>query len=162
MFLQGTIHDECGEYKDAVSCLTESLNIGTDSWGSDSLEVSNCFNSLGNVHWKCGEVEYASVCYTKCLTIRCNTKNTLGVANTKNNIGAILVSVGLKHPAQAFYAEALRIKTNELGCDNIEVARTLCNLGQLLIEEHSSKAALKYFKEGKYISFFNLKYVFHD
>ena len=98
--------------------------------GND-LELSNGLNSLGNLLRNVSDFKQALDCYDQSLTIRTGLGDELLVANTKNNIGAVLSAMEDLDRAMAFSAEALRIKTERLGCDSIETARALVNVSCL-------------------------------
>lgn len=105
-------------------------------------------NALGNAHRNRLEFARALRCYEESLRIRLKAGEELSVANTKNNIGAVLVALEQNDRAKAFYADALRIKTKVLGKKNTETARTLFNLGQLYVEEKANDVGLRLLREG--------------
>lgn len=141
-------HDKIGEYDKSIECFGEVLRLGKKIWGMNHIELSNILNSVGNVHRNRGEVRRALKCYEESLRIRSQSGDKLGVANSKNNIGALFMSMDRTETARRFYAEALRIKTEVLGPDNIETSRTLYNLGQVYVAEKKYAQGLRFFTEG--------------
>jgi tetratricopeptide (TPR) repeat protein len=94
----------------------------------EDLELSNALNSLGNLLRNASDFEQALDCYDQSLAIRIELGDQLKIANTKNNIGAVLSAMEELDRAMAFTAEALRIKTERLGCDSVETGRALVNV----------------------------------
>lgn len=72
------------------------------------MELSNVLNSLGNAHRNRSEFKKALRCYEESLRVRVKSGEELSIANTKNNIGAVLATLEQPARAQAFYADALR------------------------------------------------------
>ena len=140
-------HDKLGDYDQAIDCFGDVLKLGRRLWGPNDVELSNALNSLGNVHRNRGELRRSLRCYEESLRIRQLAGDRLSVANTKNNIGAIFTSMDQISHARQFYADALRIKTDELGVKHIETARTLYNMGQLYVADKQYKKSLDFFEE---------------
>ena len=76
------------------------------------------------------DLERALDCYEQSLTLRIELGDELTIANTKNNLGAVLSAMQDLDRAMAFSAEALRVKTERLGCDSIETGRALVNVSR--------------------------------
>jgi tetratricopeptide (TPR) repeat protein len=141
-------HDKLGEYDKSIECFGEVLRLGKRIWGMHHVELSNILNSVGNVHRNRGEVRRALKCYEESLRIRSQAGDELSVANSKNNIGALFMSMDQTDKARRFYAEALTIKTEVLGADSIETSRTLYNIGQVYVTEKKYSDGLRFFTEG--------------
>jgi tetratricopeptide (TPR) repeat protein len=123
----GTVHERMGDHANALSCFQESVQILKAVQGED-LELSDALNSMGNLLRSVSEFERALDCYDQSLTIRIELGDQMKIANTKNNIGAVLSAIEELDRAMAFSAEALRIKTERLGCDSVETGRALVNV----------------------------------
>ena len=123
----GAVYESRGDQANALSCFQESVQILKAVTGED-LELSNALNSLGNLLRNASDFEQALDCYDLSLAIRLELGDQLKIANTKNNIGAVLSAMEELDRAMAFSAEALRIKTERLGCDSVETGRALVNV----------------------------------
>jgi tetratricopeptide (TPR) repeat protein len=123
----GTVYEKMGDHKMAFSCFQESIQLLT-STHRDDRELSNALNSMGNLLRSDSNNDRALDCYDKSLTIRDQLGDELMIANTKNNIGAVLAAVKVFDRAMAFSAQALRIKTDRLGCECVETGRALVNV----------------------------------
>jgi tetratricopeptide (TPR) repeat protein len=143
-------HDKIGDYDKSIECFGDVLRLGRKLWGMNHMELSNILNSVGTVHRNRGEIKRAMKCYEESLRIRSKLHAELCVANTKNNIGALFISMDRPDHARRFYAEALRIKTEILGPENIETSRSLYNVGQLYVAEKDFRTGLRFFQEGTY------------
>ncbi len=123
----GAVYESRGDQANSVSCFQESVQILKAVAGED-LELSNALNSLGNLLRNASDFEQALDCYDQSLAIRIELGDQLKIANTKNNIGTVLSAMEELDRAMAFSAEALRIKTERLGCDSVETGRALVNV----------------------------------
>jgi tetratricopeptide (TPR) repeat protein len=123
----GTVYESIGDHAKAISSLQESVQILKTVRGED-LELSNALNSLGNLLRNVSDFHQAMDCYDQSLAIRIELGDQVKIANTKNNIGAVLSALEELDRAMAFSAEALRIKTVHLGCNSVETGRALVNV----------------------------------
>jgi len=123
----GTVYESIGDHAKAISSFQESVQILKTVQGED-LELSNALNSLGNLLRNVTDFHQALNCYDQSLTIRIELGDQVKIANTKNNIGAVLLALEELDRAMAFSAEALRIKTVQLGCNSVETGRALVNV----------------------------------
>ena len=146
LYRTGALYEKLGEPEKALSCFEETAKIFKVTGGND-LELSTALNSMGNLLRNMSNFERALSCYDQSLKIRMGLGDEL-IANTKNNIGAALSAMEDLDRAMAFSAEALRLKTLQLGCDSVETGRTLVNMGQLFLDQKQYTSAMKYFQEG--------------
>ena len=123
----GAVYERIGDHAKAIIHFQQSVQILKAVQGDD-LELSNSLNSMGNLLRSVSEFGQALDCYDQSLTIRIELGDQLKIANTKNNIGAVLSAMEEYDRAMAFSAEALRIKTERLGCDSVETGRALVNV----------------------------------
>jgi tetratricopeptide (TPR) repeat protein len=146
---QGVVYDRLEVFDKAVESYSDVLKSWRKLWGPDHVELADVLNSLGNAYRKQSEPQKALRCYEECLRIRLIAGDEIQVANTKNNIGAVLATLDEKMRAKAFYAHALRLKNDVLGQFHVETARTIYNIGQLFAEEKKFDQGLRFFHESK-------------
>lgn len=143
----GTVYERTGDQNRALTCFQQSIHILKEFGGSD-VEISNALNSMGNILRNSSDFEQALASYDQSLTIRTKIGDDLLIANTKNNIGAALSATDKVDDAMSFAAEALKVKTEKLGPDNVETGKALINVGQLYLSKKDHFVAQQFFQEG--------------
>ena len=79
---------------------------------------------MGNLHKALGNIRLAIDFYSQSFQIRKRIGDSLTIANTKNNIGAVLAALGKTERAKGFYSKALQTKTAKLGADHTGASST--------------------------------------
>lgn len=147
---KGKAHEKCAEFDTAKKIFLDSLDIGNDILEKNDRMRSEILNSLGDSYCNTGEIYESINCYKECLIIRQKQHDSLAISNTKHRIGSLFVRLNILDRAKAYYFDSIYTRTKELGCDNLEVAKSLYDIGKLFqIHSDESKKALKYIKEGK-------------
>lgn len=125
----GTVYEQLGDHKMALSSFQESVQLlsGTNC---DDRELSSALNSMGDLLMSYHNIDQALDCYCKSLTISTKLGDDLMIANAKTNIGTVLSAKKVFDRAISFSAQALFIKTNQLGCDSAETGGALVKVSR--------------------------------
>lgn len=147
-------------YGEALKILDLISNDNKENFQSADGLVGDILLSLGNVHTKKGSYDQAIKLYKESLNIKRFRRDNVGVACVKDHIGDLFKSARVANIARsrAFYSDALRLKTKNLGCDNQDIATTLTKLAKLFVDHDPKelKFAERLLNEGKifYVQYF--------
>jgi len=125
------------------------LQTSLDGAKPNSPQVGEIHSLLGQVYRQIGDPKRAGLHCSECLRIRQGFSDHRGIADIKGDIGELLVSAGFIDSARVFLADALGAKTMDYGCDDVEVAHSLCSMAKLLVKGEP-KEAQRYLQEGEF------------
>jgi tetratricopeptide (TPR) repeat protein len=133
------IYYKNGQHEEAVPVGTEALDYARHNYKEDThmlLVVSSLLNCLGVLHFhipNC-DADTAMAFYEESLTIRRailgENSETKEIATTLNNIGRVYYMKGEHGVALSIYDEALKMRRERFGNNNLDVAATVYNAGQ--------------------------------
>lgn len=111
----------------------------------NELELSHCYNNIGNICWINGELERATNNYEKALTIQRALSAQRDIASTLSNLGSIRCLRQDFDGGIPMYKESVEIKKrlNDLP----ELARTYNNLSVAYFEQDQLTIAHDYLKQ---------------
>ncbi len=111
----------------------------------NELELSHCFNNIGNLHWIAGDLKGAAQDYHRALEIQRRLNVRRDIASTLSNLGTVMAVQQDLEPAIELYEESIAIK-RELN-DRLELARSLNNLARASLDADRIAKAREYLKE---------------
>ena len=140
------VHEELGEYAQAIVFYEKALGLFVDVYGDNSPSVAEIYNKLGNVYFYQHEHEKGGEYFDKALAMQIGFYGDNGsrVGYTLNNIGNMLKAQGQHNKAREMYSRSLTIILEKTGEDNLYTARTLLNMASLEKWDHNFETALKY------------------
>ena len=125
----------------------------------DDVRVATILNSLGHLHIVFNDSGKSAEFLSECLQMMSQSNDAVATSMVKDNIATLFASEKSSRQSEIFYAESLYNKTRCLGCDHIEVARTLCSLARLYSATRSPNVTLRYLQEGKYLNFSYIRHI---
>jgi len=122
-----------GDYKEAESVLTRSLQINTKNAGENHPTVAKTLVNLADLYRQQGRTDEAQVFYRRAATI---LQKTLGpedplLAMTLNSLGALFADKGDYYQAQAMYEQAITILQKAQLADSADMAYVVNNLANV-------------------------------
>jgi tetratricopeptide (TPR) repeat protein len=140
-------HDSEREYAEIQQRLLPHANylISRESgrWQSDTIDMWNALNSIGNLYTHQGKLKEAEEIYQRALE---GKKKALGPDHsstlaTVNNLGLLYSHQGKPKEAEEMYQRALAGKEKALGPDHLSTLNTVNNLGLLYSHQGKPKEA---------------------
>jgi len=111
----------------------------------DELELSHCFNNIGNMHWLNGDLAEAEINYETALEVQKNLGAERDIASSMSNLGTIKFMRQKYDECIQLLRESMRIKRKLK--DYGEVARTANNLSAVYFELGQLELAKEYLDE---------------
>ena len=74
------------------------------------MELAQSYNLMGAINWNRSKYDEALLCHKKCLTLREDCNDELGVAASFNNLGLVYRSMGRVKEALESFTKSMRIK----------------------------------------------------
>ncbi len=118
----------------------------------DDVRLATILNSLGNLYIVLNDTSKSAEFLSECMQMMLQSNDTMTTSMVKDNIATLFACEKFSRQSEILYAESLYDKTRLLGCDHIEVARTLCCLARLYSATSSPEVALRYLQEGKFMN----------
>ncbi|AKJ39643.1 tetratricopeptide repeat protein [Methanosarcina barkeri] len=135
----GIIHQEQGNYKEAVNKYNQSLKIAEEL--GDKRGTAQALHQLGNVHLLQGNYGEAVKKYKQALKIFEDMEDKSEIATTLHQLGVINHQQGNYEEAVKKYNKSLKLK-EELG-DKRRIAITLHQLGNIYYDQGNYEEAVK-------------------
>ena len=144
----GWIYADKGEYGKALECYTKALQIKTELFRKNHLDVDIAvsYNNIGSVYCSLSYYDKALEYYDFALEILTGFfgENYPDVATLFNNIGYIYFIQGGYKKALEYYSHALKIRTGLFGENHPDVAISYNNIGDIYSDMEDYKKALEY------------------
>ena len=144
----GIIYADKGEYGKALEYYTKALQIKTELFGKNHLDVdiATSYNNIGHVYCFLNYSDKALEYYNFALEILTEFfgENYPDVATLYNNIGYIYFIQGDCEKALGYYSHALKIRTGLFGEKHPDVAVSYNNIGDIYSDKEDYKTALEY------------------
>jgi CHAT domain-containing protein len=129
-----------GYYSKSEKILTENLEFTKESFGKESIEYAEALVTLAIPYYYRSQYSEAELLYTQALEIILKISgNEILEENTKNNLAALYLKIGLYEESIVYFKEIIR---NE---ETINNALTYNNYAQNLFELGEKDSALIYF-----------------
>ena len=144
----GLIYADKGEYGKALECYTKALQIKTELFGKNHLDVDIAvsYNNIGSVYCSLSYYDKALEYYDFALEILTGFfgENYPDVATLYNNIGYIYFIQGNYEKSLEYYSHALKIRTGLFGENHPDVSISYNNIGDIYSNMEDYKKALEY------------------
>ncbi len=145
LFNLGVSLNAKGSPDKAIRCFVKALRISKEKLGEDHLDVADTYERIAESYKLLLKNDDAKIYYEKSLSIR---KQITGGGDTKSaaimqQLGQLHLLEGLLDDAERAFKEAVRIHTMQSG-EDLMVAESMYNLGQLYIARKDGVKALKY------------------
>lgn len=123
--------------------------IVEETYGPDSIEVSNCLYYIGIFYYEEEQYEKALLCTERALLNRSRKlgSNHISCGDCHFNIGLICKCLCLQTDAKSAFDHSLNIRREGIGMNSLHVASVLEELGKLYLENDDFTGALLYLKE---------------
>ena len=96
-----------------------------------TLARADILDQLGDAHKSCTQYTKAEMAYKDALKLYESLHNSLGEANSLNNLAGLYYSIGRYSDAEPLYERSLHIRETQLGADHPSTATSLNNLAEL-------------------------------
>ncbi|EEC47720.1 predicted protein [Phaeodactylum tricornutum CCAP 1055/1] len=137
-----------GDFEKAIETFQEALVF---SWeDGDRRHLAATLNCLGVLYFHLPEAKpkRSMEFLTRALTLQRNIPGELvAIATTLNNLGRVYYMEKRYKEALSVYSEALNIRRNSLGAENLDVAATVYNTGQTFQQLKEMDTAIYYYKD---------------
>jgi CHAT domain-containing protein/tetratricopeptide (TPR) repeat protein len=145
----GLIKKYQGKYPEADDLYQEALRIGLIAFGTRSREeMVAVINNLADLNRERGRFSEAVALHQEALQIRESLeKESLGVAETLNNLGLLYHNMGDLNEAKAALSRASSIRAKLLDANHPRLATTYNNLGLVYLAEKDYQSALPNFEK---------------
>jgi Tfp pilus assembly protein PilF len=129
----GSIKDDQGEYKEAITFYEKSLEIDKKILPPNHLNLASSYNNIGGTYSKMREYSKALSYYEKDLEISQKSlpPNHPDLASSHNNIGAVYDGMGDYSKALLSYEKALQIQQQSLPPNHPSLGSSYNNIGML-------------------------------
>ena len=112
------------------------------------LEIAQTYNLMGTISWNRTDYEDAVICHKKCLTLRENCSEEIGVATSHNNLGLAYLSMGRVDDALECFKKSMKIKQRHhhlpgLAAANLNIALAHLEMGELEESQQSCLTAMR-------------------
>lgn len=166
----GVIHDNQGNYPEALRCFLKTLEICEQS--NDIKTMAGALNNIGVLYESLGEYERALHYYKRSLVIKKQLEDKHGIALAYNNLGVVYSALGKEDKGLEYHLKALQIRET-IGYSR-GIANSLNNVGRIYVSQGNLKESLACFKKsykitqelddklGHAYSLQNLALVFHE
>ncbi len=144
----GMIHQDQGNYEEAVKKYNQSLKIAEELGGKNG--IASTLHQIGTIHQDQGNYEEAVKKYTESLKIAEELGDKSGIAQTLHQIGNVHYQQGNYEEAVKKYNQSLKMK-EELG-DKSRIASTLHQIGMIHQDQGNYEEAVKKYTESLKIS----------
>jgi tetratricopeptide (TPR) repeat protein len=139
----GTAYYRMGQYREAISCCKQALNI---AWERKDREGEGVWlGNLGLCYSDLGQTLRAIDYYRQALKIDLEIGYRQGEASDLGNLGTCFADLGETGRAIEYYEQALVI-AREIGARSQE-SNTLTNIGDVLVDQDKWDEAARYFNE---------------
>ncbi|CAF0901422.1 unnamed protein product [Adineta steineri] len=127
----GLVKNNQGKYEEAIKLYEKSLIIQQKTSASNTVDVANLHNWMGNAYFSMGDYSKALPIYHEALSIRQQSlpKDDPDLAKSYINIGNVHHSVGNYENALSSYEKALTIQRQSLPLNHPDLASTYVNIG---------------------------------
>ena len=134
--LLGSIHDQNGDFQNALLCFDEALDVEQDLYGVNDIKLDEAINNIGVTYKKLGNFEEARIQFERLLDIRTakHGENHQDVANACSSIGIVLKKLEEYEKSKTYFLQALNIRKKvyvNLHGDHEDVAKSLTDLALL-------------------------------
>lgn len=115
-------------------------------------EIAQSYNLMGTINWNRSRYEDAILCYKKCLGLRENCCDEIGIASTYNNLGLVYRSTGSFSDALECFEKSMEIKKRHenlpgLAAAHLNQALVYLDMGRLKEAQRSADLAAKLAEE---------------
>ena len=112
------------------------------------LEIAQTYNLMGTISWNRTDYEDAVICHKKCLALRENSSEEIGIATSHNNLGLAYLSMGRVDDALECFKKSMKIKQRHhhlpgLAAANLNIALAHLEMGELEEAEQSCLTAMR-------------------
>ena len=112
------------------------------------LEISQTYNLMGTINWNRTDYEEAVICHKKCLALRENCNEEIGVATSHNNLGLAYLSMGRIDDAVECFKKSMSIKQRHhhlpgLAAANLNIALAYLEMDELEKAQESCLTAMR-------------------
>ena len=148
-FYIGCAYSNLGQYDKAEEYYDKHIHILYSRPDTDSVSISNAYNSIGCNYMNKGEYEKAYSYIRKSMEIREELfiKPNLEIATSYLNLSIILDKMTKYDEALDYAQRALEMRVQILGRDHPSIATALNNLGVIYIEMTDYDRAIQLIKE---------------
>lgn len=139
----GDVYKDKRQSERGLRALTKAIHFYEEE--GNELELSHCFNNIGNLHCLAGDLISAETDFQRALTVQRRLAVERDIASTLTNLATVMAIQQKLDSAIRMYEEALPIKRRL--DDRFEVARTLNNLGRANYEAGRMSEAREHLQE---------------
>jgi len=143
---RGKIHGKRREYKEALKCHLQSLEMKKSLSKKENLDIALSYNDVGHMYDRQNQFKQALEYYLKALKIR---RDILGdrhptVAHSIFHLGLLSNRRGEYEEAKKYFSKALKIREMAYGTNHHQVASCLYQMGIVSYNQQEYKKALEF------------------
>ncbi len=127
------IHNQNGEFPEALSALRKSYNLALSH--NDSVRLVSTVNQLATIYFPLGKLDSAQLYFEKLLALKKGKSQELEVISDLSQFGNMLVSKGEYDKAQTYFFDALSMA--EGINDTLLMIGVLSEIGNVFIRQQS-------------------------